>query len=115
MDPTAGAEIPRYAHPARLTNPNQIVEHLVNHRLVKNPLISKIQIVILQAFQLDAHIARNVFKFDCSEIGQPSLRANAGELWVHVLDRVIAVWVRIWKRLKLNHGEAIVYFLIRID
>ena len=115
MNPAASAKVPRYPHPARLARTNQIIEHLIDDRFVENPLVAEVEVVILQALKLNTNVAGNVFQFDCREIRQARLRANAGELWIHMLDRIIAVRIRIRKRLKLNHGEVIVYCLKSID
>ena len=111
MNPAAGAEVTHHPHPARLARPDEVIQHLIDDRFIKDSLVAEVEIVVLEALELDADVARNVLKFNGSKIRQARLGANAGELGVHMLDRVIAVWVRIRKRLKLYHGQSVVYFL----
>jgi hypothetical protein len=54
-------------------------------------------IVVLQRFELDARLARNVFKVNRGKVGQPGFGADAREFWALVMNEIVLLRGRVGK------------------
>src|ERR1019366_4156185 len=86
----ARREIADHGGAHRLGCRHYILQHPVDHVLLKNPQIAVCQQVHLVRFQLQAQLVRNVAQHQPAEIRQPGFGAHAAELRQHDLDFVIA-------------------------
>src|SRR2546428_6447322 len=85
-------ELPDHRHVPRLEHRHQIVQDLIRHRLVKNPLVSIRKIIELEALHLHAQFVGHVTNGDRREIRLAGDGTEAGEFGEDEFDGVIAVF-----------------------
>ncbi len=101
MDAAAHEELAGHLHPPRLAGGHQVVQNLVDHRLVERPLIPVRPQIQLERLQLDTLVIGHVMDFDMGEIRLAGARTQAGELRALHIDLVIPVRVRVEEHFQL--------------
>src|SRR6266851_93469 len=81
-DATSGAEVADYLGPDGVGGFDDVVEDLVDDVLLEEAEVAVGEEVLLEGFELEALLARNVADCEAAEVGQAGLGADAGELGV---------------------------------
>lgn len=84
--------------PARL---HQVIEDLIDHRLVKRPLITVGPEIKFERFEFYAELCGHVADTDRGEVGLARARANAGKLRTFHVDLIVSSGTRIGKGFQL--------------
>ena len=93
-DPAARTKLSSNLRPHRLHPLHHILEHLIDHVLLKNPKIAVGLQILLQGFQLKAILVRHVTDVQHSKIRQPGFRTHRRELRIVDNDLVSRKLVR---------------------
>ena len=98
--PPRNRKVPDDGHAARLAGGHQVVENLVCDVFVENALVAELDQVVFEGPQLDAEAVGHVRDANLAEVGQPGLRTDRCELGTSDGNLVVAVRLRIGKRLE---------------
>src|SRR5687768_12634142 len=98
------AELARDREESRGNSSNDVIEDLVHHVLVEDPLVAVRLQVELEAAQLDAAEVRRVADDDRPEIRLPGHRADARELRCGEFDLVVAFGELVFERIDRSIG-----------
>ena len=100
IDAAADIEFRRQPHEARREQLHQVIENSVCHSFVERAFVAERPDIKFQRFQFDARICWNVLEEHCGEVGLTCLRTETGELRQPHPNRVVALRIRIRKRLE---------------
>ncbi len=98
VDTAARAPLGGDGHFLGVTGCDEIVENFVGHRFVEDPFVAVAEVVVLERFEFDALLARDVADRHGPKVRQPCFGADGRKLRVDVRDHVPAIGSRIGKR-----------------
>ena len=91
MDAAADVEVPDHRHGLGMAGAHEIIENLIDNRLVKCAFITIGPKIQFERFQLDAQRLRNITDADGGEIRLAGSRTDASELRTFHVDFIVSL------------------------
>jgi hypothetical protein len=104
MDAAADVEVADHRHGLGMARTHEIIENLIDNRLVKSAFVAIRPKVEFKRLQLDAERRRNIADADCGEIRLARSRTDTSKLRAFHVDFIVSLRARVREGFQLFAG-----------